>query len=237
MLVNEIKMEEWKLMSFVAVLSNYDYFSIQKENEPIFYSTGLERSCGWTLKFTRKFATPIYSDGELINVTALSKTEFKCQIGEFTYNICALNEKQNVLPVREKKNWKNILDFVNTDYINKDKCQYIKELDLLILVVDPNLLGELTAVEESQIKRLINIRLQGNGAAMQMCRSVCFECKIHSNNQIIYAGMYDMENSVPVSKVMVYNDQLSQSMTEEEVQRYTNLWNFAKNIYDEKFSK
>lgn len=236
MLVNETKMEEWKMLSFFALLSNYDYFSIQKEDDPTFFATGIERSCGWVLKFMRKFATPVYSDGELISVAALSNTEFKCRIGEFTYYIRALHEKSNDLPVRKKKNWKNILDFADTEYINKDKCQYIKELDLLVLVVDPDLLGELTAVEESQIKRLINIRLHGNGVAMQMCRSVCFECKIHSDNQIIYAGMYDMENRVPVSSVMVYNKLLSQSMFEAEIRQYTSLWDMAQKIFNENFS-
>lgn len=236
MLVNETKMEDWKLLSFFALLSNYDYFSIQKEDNPVFYATGIERSCGWVLKFARKFATPVYSDGELISAAALSATDFKCQIGEFTYHIRALHEKSNALPVREKKNWKDILDFANTEYMNTEKSQYIKELDLLVLVVDPDLLGELTAVEESQIKRLINVRLHGNGAAMQMCRSVCFECKIHSDNQIIYAGMYDMENSVPVSSVMVYNKQLSCSMTDTEAQQYASLWNLAQKIYNENFS-
>ena len=236
MLINEIKTGDWKLLSFLALMSNYDYFSIQKEDEPVFYATGIERSCGWVLKFMRKFATPVYSDGELISVAALSNTEFKCRIGEFTYYIRALHEKSNDLPVRKKKNWKNILDFADTEYINKDKCQYIKELDLLVLVVDPDLLGELTAVEESQIKRLINIRLHGNGVAMQMCRSVCFECKIHSDNQIIYAGMYDMENRVPVSSVMVYNKLLSQSMFEAEIRQYTSLWDMAQKIFNENFS-
>lgn len=236
MLVNETKMEEWKMLSFFALLSNYDYFSIQKEDDPTFFATGIERSCGCVLKFMRKFATPVYSDGELISVAAISDTEFKCRIGEFTYYIRALHEKSNVLPVRKKKDWKNILDFADTEYINKDKCQYIKELDLLVLVVDPDLLGELTAVEESQIKRLINIRLHGNGVAMQMCRSVCFECKIHSDNQIIYAGMYDMENRVPVSSVMVYNKLLSQSMFEAEIRQYTSLWDMAQKIFNENFS-
>lgn len=236
MFVNEFKMEEWKLLSFFALISNYDYFSIQKENDLIFFATGIERSCGWVLKFKRKFATPIYSDGELISVIALSKTEFKCQIGEFTYYIRALHEKSNNLPIRKKKDWKNILDFADIEYINKDKCQYIKELDLLILVVDPDLLGELTAVEESQIKRLINIRLHGNGVAMQMCRSICFQCKIHSVNRIIYAGMYDLENSVSVSSVMVYNNCIGQSVPDAEKQQYINLWNYAQQLYHEKFS-
>lgn len=236
MLVNETKMEEWKMLSFFALLSNYDYFSIQKEDDPAFFATGIERSCGWVLKFMRKFATPVYSDGELISVAALSNTEFKCRIGEFTYYIRALHEKSNDLPVRKKKDWKNILDFADTEYINKDKCQYIKELDLLVLVVDPDLLGELTAVEESQIKRLINIRLHGNGAAMQMCRSICFKCQIHSAGHIIYAGMYDLENSVSVSSVMVYNSRISQSMSDDEDQQYMNLWNFAQQLYYENFS-
>lgn len=235
MFINETKMEEWNKLSFFAFLSNYDYFSIQKEDNPVFFATGIERSCGWVLKFIRKFATPVYSDGELSSAAAISSTEFKCRIGEFTYYLRALHEKSDTLPLREKKNWKNILDFADTEYINKDKCQYIKELDLLVLVVDPDLLGELSAVEESQIKRFINIRLHGNGAAMQMCRSICFECKIHSDSKVIYAGMYDMENFVPVSSVMVYNSYISQSMLDVEDQQYMNLWNLAQQLYHENF--
>lgn len=172
-------------------------------------------------------------------ISGSAGTDKDCQFGTddgFWIGIYDEDAKANALPVRKKKDWKNILDFANTEYINKDKCQYIKELDLLVLVVDPDLLGELTAVEESQIKRLINIRLHGNGAAMQMCRSVCFKCQIHSANHIIYAGMYDLENSVSVSSVMVYNSRISQSMSDDEDQQYTNLWNFAQQLYHENFS-
>ena len=51
MLVNETKMEEWKMLSFFALLSNYNYFSVQKDDDPTFFATGIERSCGWVLKF------------------------------------------------------------------------------------------------------------------------------------------------------------------------------------------
>ena len=235
MVVIENGMEEWKLLSFLALLSNYGFFSVQKNDEPVFYATGVERSSGWVLKFKRKFATPVYSDGELVSVTADSNTEFKCQIGNFTYKIRAMHEKPKSIPVYEKRTWKNISDFVNIDYINVDMSQYIKELDLLVLVVDPNRLGELSPIEEIQIRKLINTRLHGNGTVMQMCRSICFECKIHDGRRTIYAGMYDLANSTPVTSVMVYNHNLSQSMDDNESQQYENLYRYAQKIYNEKF--
>lgn len=236
MLMNGIKMEDWKLLSFLALLSDYDYFSIQKADEPVFHTTGIERSCGWVLKFNRKFATPVYSDGELAYVVALSETEFDCQIGMFTYHIHALHKKPKAIPIRSKRNWRSVMDVADIEYINIEKSQYIKELDLLVLVVDPYKLGELTAIEETQIKRIINTQLNGNGIAMQMCRSICFECRLHDVNQIIYAGMYDLENAVPVSSVMFYNKNLSHSMTDKSVQRCESLWRLANMIYSKKFS-
>lgn len=167
MLMNGIKMEDWKLLSFLALLSDYDYFSIQKADEPVFHTTGIERSCGWVLKFNRKFATPVYSDGELAFVTALSETEFDCQIGMFTYHIHALHKKPKAIPIRSKRNWRSVMDLADIEYINIEKSQYIKELDLLVLVVDPDKLGELTAIEETQIKRIINISLM---AMELLCR-------------------------------------------------------------------
>lgn len=234
--VRKNKMEDWKLLSFLALLSNYDYFSVQKEQEPEFFATGIERSCGWVLKFARKFATPKYSDGELTNVSALSETEFDCRFGDFTYHIRALHEKPKSIPNREEKNWKGILDLADIEYINAEKCQYVKELDMLVLVIDSDLLGELTVAEESQIKRIINVYLHGQGNAMQMCRSVCFEIKLHDPQDRIYAGMFDLEHSVPVTSVMVYNRNLSDTMNETSVQRYTALRQLAYKLYNEKFS-
>ena len=235
MVVIENGMEEWKLLSFLALLSNYDFFSIQKNDDPVFYAIGIDRSSGWVLKFIRKFATPVYSDGELIRVVAKSETNFECQVGNFTYEIHALHEKPKFISVFEKRTWKNILDFINVDYINVDMSDYIEESDLLVLVIDPNKLGELSSVEEIQIKKFINTRLHGNGTVMQMCRSICFECKIHSGHKIIYAGVYDLEKSLPMTKVMIYNDNLSQSMNNNEKHKYENLWKYAQYIYDEKF--
>ena len=51
-----------------------------------------------------------------------------------------------------------------------------------------------------------------------------------------HAGMYDLENSVSVSSVMVYNSRISQSMSDDEDRQYTNLWNFAQQLYHENFS-
>ena len=235
MIANKDKMEEWKLLSFFSLLSNYNYFSVQKESEPVFHATGVERSCGWVLKFERKFATPVYSEGELTNVIALSKTEFQCQCGEFTYHIRALHEKPDELPMHERKQWKRIFDLAHTEYINPDKSQYIKESDLLVLVVDPDLLGELTPIEETQIKHLINIQLRGNTTERQICRSIHFSCKIHNDHQAIYVGMYDLENSIPATSIMVYNNYISQSMSDDAMQKYQALWEMAQKIYREKF--
>lgn len=234
--VRKNKMEDWKLLSFLALLSNYDYFSIQKEQEPEFFATGIERSCGWVFKFARKFATPKYSDGELMNVSALSETEFECQFGDLTYHIRALHEKPKSILNRGEKNWKGILDLADTEYIDVEKSQYIKELNMVVLVIDPDLLGELTVTEESQIKRIINVYLHGQGNAMQMCRSVCFEIKLNDPQDRIYAGMFDLERSVPVTSVMVCNRNLTETMNETSVQKYTKLRQLAYKLYDEKFS-
>lgn len=236
MIVNEMKMDEWKLLSFFALMSNYDYFKIQKEGEPIFYATGIERSCGWVLKFARKFATPVYSEGELTFVSALSKTEFDCQIGDFTYHIHALHERAKNIPIREQKTWNSLLDLAEVEYINTEKSQYIKELDLLTLVVDPDLLGELTEAEEAQIKRLINIYLHGQSSAMQMCRTICFNVNLHDPRQTVYVGMYDLENNTSVSSVMVYNHNLSQSMTDAEDHKWSALRSLAQYVYEKNFS-
>lgn len=227
------KFNELEFSAWLSLMGNYNYFTVQQDDKPPFYSTGINRSCGRVLEFERKFATPVYSDGEVTEITAISPTTFKCQIGEHVYNICAIHEKPKILPAYETKTWDNILDFVDTKYINSKTIQYIEELGLVILVVEPDLLGKLTPVDEARIKWFLDVYLHGQRKPLQMCRTLCFECDIHSGRQAIYTGIYDLENNVPLNKVMVYNKLLARSMPDKEVEKYMGLWGLAWKAYSE----
>lgn len=222
-------MKDSSLLAFLALLSNYDYFRIQQEDKPPFYSTGIDRSCGWVLRFDRKFATPVYSEGELSDVRAVSDNEYDCTIGSYTYHIQTLHMKPARIPSRKRKAWRNIADFASVNYISPDKSSMDDETGLITMVVDPDKLGELTPTEQEQIKSLINVQL--NGSTKQVCRTVCFRCDPLDTRQIIYTGMYDLETSKPATKVMAYNANLAQSMTAAEVKKYSALLELARRYY------
>lgn len=214
--------------SSLDLLSSYDRFIIQQDGKPPFYSTGIDHFCGGVLEFKRQFADSVFSEGELTKITAISQADFECKIGEHAYRIYALHKKPETLPTYRQKAWKSILSFAETKYINKDKCQYIKDLDMMVLVVDPHLLGELTPIEEIQIRYFIDTYLRGQADALQVCRTVYFGCKIHDSCHRIYAGIYDLEKLAPVNMVMVYNKQLSRSMAETEIEKYLALLKMAR---------
>ncbi len=220
-------MNNSELLSFLGLLSNYDRFIIQQAGKPPFHSTNINHFHGGVLEFERQFATPVYSEGVLTKITPINQTEFECQLGERLYTIYAMRKKPELLPTYKPKTWRNILSFAETKYINPKEIHYIKDIDLMVLVVDPHLLGELTPVEELQIRYFIDTYLRGQSDALQVCRTVYFGCKIHDSCQKIYAGIYDLEKLAPVNMTMVYNKQLSRSMAEIEVKKYLALLKMA----------
>lgn len=236
MVIKSNQITKQTLLDFLSILSNYDFFSVQKDNDSVFYATGIERSCGMVLKFLRKFATPIYSEGELNGVSAKSQTNFQCQIGDFIYHIHALHKKSQPNGVRYQKDWDHILDFTDTRFINITLSQYQKDTGLMILVVDPRRLGDISPIEESRIKTFINVYLHGYGFTKQMCRSVYFAIALHDDQNKIYAGAFDLEHLVPITSVMIYNSNLKKSMTTEEIKKYMDLQRLALQIYYDRFS-
>ena len=85
--------------------------------------------------------------------------------------------------------------------------------------------------QQDAVRNSIQSAGQANFSHKQLMNKSCDQIQ-----DIIYAGMYDLENSVSVSSVMVYNSRISQSMSDDEDQQYTNLWNFAQQLYHENFS-
>lgn len=224
------------LSDFLSILRNYDFFSIQKDNASMFYATGVECSCGMVLKFLRRFATPVYSEGELTGIAAKSQTDFQCQIGDFIYHIRALHKKSQSTGIRYQKDWDHILDFVDSSFINTALSQYQKDSGWMMLVVDPRRLGELSPIEESRIKTFINVYLHGYGSARQICRSVYFAIALRDDQDKIYAGAFDLERFAPMTGVMVYNSNLGKSMASEEIKKYMDLQRLALQIYYDRFS-
>ena len=224
-------MKDSSLLAFLALLSNYEYFRIQQEDKPPFYSTGIDRSCGWVLRFDRKFATPVYSEGELSDVRAVNDNEYDCTIGSYTYHIQTLHMKPARIPHHKHKAWNSIANFASVEYISPDKSRYDSETGCVFLVVDPDSLGELTPIEQAQIKSLINVQLKGCGSGKQVCRTVYYQCDPLDTRQIIYTGMYDLETRKPATKVMAYNTNLAQSMTAAEVKKYSALLELARQYY------
>lgn len=217
-----------KMLSLITLLSNYDLFHISADDGQEFNATEIINRESGTLEFRRLFATPIFTDDIVTDIWANAVDEFCCQVPNKTYRIKALHKKPQDTVVCEHKTWKEISDLMDTDYFSKRYTLYIKESNTLVLAVDPWLLGELTSVEKSQIKNIINVYLGGLFKSMQMSRTVCFQVKWVNGYNMIYAGIYDLEGSRPVTSKLIYDDRDRETMSDELYHKAQRILNYAK---------
>lgn len=222
-----------------AVLSNYNWFKVTTETETeksVFYATGIEAQFdGATIKLKKQFVTPVYLGG-FESVTAETENRFVFDVicaGKYTIEGMKKDFSNPNQCRTRKKAYKTVADLAEVDFINPEWTQYDKNNDTVILVVDP-LRMDLTNYAEAQIKRIINIYLNGQSRKKQICRTVCFKVKVNDPYKKIYADVYDLEKNVPTNwaapHIMEFNTNLAVSMKAAEVEKYNALFEMAQTV-------
>lgn len=225
-----------KMLSLISLLSNYDLFHISADNGKEFNATEIINRESGTLEFRRLFATPVFTDDIVVDIQAIDADEFICNTPNNTYKIKALHNKPQDSVVCKHKTWKEISDLMDISYFSEEFTIYIKGSDMLILAVDPWLLGELLPVEKNQIKNIINIYLGGLPRSMQMSRSICFQVRTVDGYNRIYAGIYDLEGRCSVTSKLIYDDRDKETVSDEFYQKAQCILKYAKAMW-KKFSQ
>lgn len=219
---------ETKMLYLIALLSKYGMFHVSTTEGREFNCTKIDYERSGHLKFQRLFSTSIFSDCPIAKVEAF-KGYFICTTQKSTYTITPLEEKSEQTIIRAEKDWSEISDLMDLDYIGERFTTYLKQLDIVILVVDPQLLGELSVKEQMKIKRLINVFLGGSSISMQMCRTVCFQVRINDPRNRIYAGVFDLERKQSISSVPLYDEYDKEVVSNEMFEKAKALTLYSKN--------
>ncbi len=219
-----------KMLSLFSLLSKYDLFHISADNGREFNATEIVGDNAGYMEFKRLFANSVHSNGYVVDIQAISEIEFICKTSSVVYHISALHTKQQDSIIRERKIWKEISDLMCVDYFSDRLISYVKELDMLILVVDPSLLGELHPMEQRQIQHIINVYLNGYSDSMQMSRTVCFQIKLHDGRNRIYAGVYDLEGQNSITSIPIYDDRDKEIIADDLYNKAQGVLKYAKEM-------
>ena len=219
-----------KMLSLFSLLSKYDLFHISADNGREFNATEIVGDNAGYMEFKRLFANSVHSNGYVVDIQAISEIEFICKTSSVVYHISALHTKQQDSIIRERKIWKEISDLMCVDYFGDRLISYVKELDMLILVVDPSLLGELHPMEQRQIQHIINVYLNGYSDSMQMSRTVCFQIKLHDGRNRIYAGVYDLECQNSITSIPIYDDRDKEIIADDLYNKAQGVLKYAKEM-------
>lgn len=219
-----------KMLSLFSLLSKYDLFHISADNGREFNATEIVGDNAGYMEFKRLFANSVHSNGYVVDIQAISEIEFICKTSSVVYHISALHTKQQDSIIRERKIWKEISDLMCVDYFGDRLISYVKELDMLILVVDPSLLGELHPMEQRQIQHIINVYLNGYSDSMQMSRTVCFQIKLHDGRNRIYAGVYDLEGQNSITSIPIYDDRDKEIIADDLYNKAQGILKYAKEM-------
>lgn len=219
-----------KMLSLLSLLSKYDLFHISADNGREFNATEIVGDNAGYMEFKRLFANSVHSNGYVVDIQAINETEFICKTSSVAYHISALHTKPQDSIIRERKIWKEISDLMCVDYFGDRLINYVKELDMLVLVVDPSLLGELHPMEQRQIQHIINVYLDGYSDSMQMSRTVCFQIKLHDGRNRIYAGVYDLEGQHSVTSVSIYDDRDKEIIADDLYNKAQGVLKYAKEM-------
>lgn len=226
-----------EVKKLVEDLSQFGMFKVTTNKGIKFMATEIVNNMGVFLEFRRLFASPVYTDNVIVDIIRVSNTIVICKTATTVYTIKALHDKKEPID-RGRRKFSQIEDLMDLRYVDDDYNMYIRELDLLILPIHPVLLGKLTITEQAQIKSIINIYLYGKGRSMQMCRTVCFQIRLHDDRNRIYAGIFDLERGCSVTSKQIFEEYMSVDMPDDILAKYrafqTHAKEFMKNF--EKFS-
>lgn len=206
-----------------AVLSGFNWYKVHvnrdgKESE--FYATELEVTHeGATIKIHRQFATPEYMGG-FTKITAAAE---KCIVFEaesmdyssgngrriaITYTVEGLHKdlsNPDNYGVKFDSMEKLLCDHDTLENLTDYNRSHKDENGNLLVVLDLRKLGKITDIQESKIKRFMNVNCGGNGVNKQTPRTVYFK---FADNSII-AGVWDYAAEQPMTEKMFYESWLS----------------------------
>lgn len=216
-----------KINSLVEDFCQFGMFKITTNNGIEFMATEIVENMGAFLEFRRLFSSSIYTDNVVIDIIRVSNIVAICKTSTTTYTVEALYNKKELVD-RGRRNFSQIEDLMDLRYVDDNYNIYIPELDLLILPINPVLLGKLTLIEQAQIKSIINVYLHGKEQSMQMCRTVCFQIQIHDNHNRVYAGIFDLERNCSVTSRQIFEEYMSIDMPDDILTKYREFQNYAK---------
>lgn len=225
--------EKGKLLAWIALLSKYDLFHISGSDGSEFSATNINISEYGCLNFERMFSTSKCTQEALISVSVSSKEKFKCETVSESYEIIALHERDIITLGTCKKDFQSLFSLMEPLYISRSSINYVKELDMLILAVDPFLLGELDNQRKWQIRMLINRKLRGLSKSMQISRTVCFQVPLHDCRKRIYAGVYDLERKQSLTSQLIFDVRQEEYISDEFSNASKRFREFAYSIKDE----
>ena len=209
---------ENRLLSLMSILSNYDLFSVQTNGTEAFHATSIQLRKDRFLEFGKLFAVPSFTDGKVVGCDAQPDQSFTVRTQNSTYTIRALHSKPESLPRYEKRDWKELADLMDNRYVG-NRLNKIMDGEYVLLVVDPYLLGELTAEEQFKIQRIINVYLDGKKLSLQIPRTIYFKVMLHGADKT-YAGIYDFANQKPVTEKLIFQENMTDCLEAEILKKY-----------------
>lgn len=214
----------------ILELSKFKTFKVAADNGFEFGATEIIDHMETFLEFKRQFATSLFSDDSLTSITKIADDRYSCTtLSATTYTILCIGERDRLVDHKERR-WNEVADLMDLSYINPTMKLHIRELDLMVLPVDPAMLGRLTTKEQAQIKRIINVYLDGKGRAMQMCRTVCFQVRLHDGRNRIYAGIFDLERGCSITSKQIFEEYMSEVVSDEFLVKCRKFLAYAKKL-------
>lgn len=214
----------------VLELSRFKTFKVVTDNGFKFCTTEIVSHMETFLEFKRQFATSLFSDDSLASIIKVADNRYSCTtLSATTYIILCIGERDQLVDHGQRR-WNEVADLMDLSYINPTMKLYIRELDLMVLPVDPTMLGRLTTKEQAQIKRIINVYLDGKGRAMQMCRTVCFKVRLHDGRNRIYAGIFDLERGCSITSKQIFEEYMSEVVSDEFLAKCRKFLAYAKKL-------
>ena len=224
-----------EVKKLVENLGRFGLFKVTTDKGTEFMATEIIDNMGDFLEFRRLFATSKYSDNAIIDIEYISETMTICKTPTTTYTIEVLYSKKEPID-RGRRKFNQVEDLMDLQYVDDNFNMYFPELDLLILPIHPALLGKLTITEQAQIKRIINVYLYGKEQSMQMCRTVCFQVRLHDDRNRVYAGIFDLEHGCSVTSKQIFEEYMSVDMPDNILAKYRAFQTHAKEFM-KKFEK
>ena len=82
--------------------------------------------------------------------------------------------------------------------------------------------------QDLEIQEKFLAKIYGKGQAMQMCRTVCFQVRLHDDRNRIYAGIFDLERGCSITSRQIFEEYMSVDMPDDILAKHRAFQNHAK---------